>query len=90
MLPGSSRLPPQRIEKLICQLVDALETVHEQGIYHLDIKPENIVISGEDKVVLIDHLSNFWYARLMERPSAIPCMVGSVELKNPRVLYRYF
>ena len=66
--------------------MDALETVHEQGIYPLDIKPENIVISGEDKVVLIDHLSNFWYARLMERLSAIPCMVGSVELKNPRVL----
>jgi serine/threonine protein kinase len=90
LLPGSSRLPPQRIEKLISQLVEALETVHEQGIYHLDIKPENILISGEGRVVLIDHLINFCYARLTKRLSAIPCMVGSVEVKNPRVLYRYF
>ncbi|MEO0867399.1 MAG: serine/threonine-protein kinase [Cyanobacteria bacterium J06642_11] len=37
----------------IRQIADALQTVHQQGLLHRDIKPQNIMIAG-DKAVLID------------------------------------
>ena len=36
------------------QMVDALETVHKEGIWHLDIKPSNIMVDKSGKCVLID------------------------------------
>ena len=47
-------LAPERVENLIEQLVSALVTLHSQGIYHLDIKPDNILITPEDQLFLID------------------------------------
>ncbi len=48
------KLPPARVEKIVGQLVAALEAVHAAGIYHLDIKPENVLLTAEGKVVLVD------------------------------------
>ncbi|EJS43444.1 ksp1p [Saccharomyces arboricola H-6] len=36
------------ITHIITQIMDAIEFVHNNGIYHRDIKPENILISGID------------------------------------------
>jgi serine/threonine protein kinase len=36
------------------QLLDAVETVHKAGMLHRDIKPDNILITPDKKVVLID------------------------------------
>ena len=45
-------------EKEVCdileQLLDALSSVHSQGIYHLDIKPNNIMQDKQGHVYLID------------------------------------
>ena len=32
----------------------ALEACHEENIYHLDIKPDNIMLDENDQVKLID------------------------------------
>ncbi|QDG53732.1 PEGA domain-containing protein [Persicimonas caeni] len=37
-------LEPDRVRKLVYQMVDALEHAHERGIVHRDLKPANIVI----------------------------------------------
>ncbi|EAZ89003.1 protein kinase domain-containing protein [Crocosphaera chwakensis] len=50
----NKKLSPQRIEKLIEQLVNALTTIHEAGIYHLDLKPENMILTPTDQLILID------------------------------------
>ena len=39
---------------LINQLLDAVSMVHDKGMLHRDIKPDNILITPEGRVVLID------------------------------------
>ena len=39
---------------LISQLLDAVEEVHQKGMLHRDIKPDNLLITPEGRVVLID------------------------------------
>jgi len=39
---------------LINQLLDAVEAVHAEGMLHRDIKPDNILVTPEGRVVLID------------------------------------
>jgi len=38
---------------LLTQIVDGLSFLHSQGCAHLDIKPENILLSQDEKVVMI-------------------------------------
>lgn len=47
-------LSEQRVRQLLPQLLDALETVHNQKIWHLDLKPGNILIKEDGQPVLID------------------------------------
>ena len=55
---GNGRLPLPRIGAFLRQLSDALDAIHERGICHRDVKPENIIVrSGgrrEGEAVLID------------------------------------
>jgi serine/threonine protein kinase len=48
------RLAPEYVQKLTTQLVEALEAVHKVGVYHLDIKPDNVLVTASDHVVLLD------------------------------------
>ena len=47
-------LPEQEIWQILHQLLDALDTVHRAGLFHLDLKPANIMVNQAGKVVLID------------------------------------
>lgn len=39
---------------ILDQVLDALESVHNQGIWHLDLKPGNIMLDRQGKALLID------------------------------------
>jgi formylglycine-generating enzyme required for sulfatase activity len=48
------KIPPQKVKQIITYLVSALSAVHQKGIFHLDIKPDNILLTPEGRLVLID------------------------------------
>ncbi len=47
-------LPPEQVSQIMEALVSALAAVHAQGIHHLDIKPDNVIVQSSGRVVLID------------------------------------
>ena len=67
---GQSRLSPLRARRILQGIGKALAAAHKAGIWHLDIKPENVIISepdsDEERVTLID----FGIARLKNLPGA--------------------
>ncbi len=54
MTDAKGALPEQKAIKYIRQVSDALRYVHSLNRLHLDIKPGNIMIDGNDNAVLID------------------------------------
>jgi serine/threonine protein kinase len=47
-------LPPRRAMKYIRQALDGLERLHCEGIIHRDIKPDNLLLTENDGVKIID------------------------------------
>lgn len=47
-------LSPGRVKDILLQLLDAIEKVHNMGLLHRDISPDNILIEKDGTPVLID------------------------------------
>jgi serine/threonine protein kinase len=45
----------QRLRKALVQLSSALETLHGAGIVHRDLRPENVRVTPEGRVVVLDY-----------------------------------
>jgi hypothetical protein len=43
-----------QVAKLVNQVADALQYMHNQGMMHRDIKPQNLVLRTEDEVLVVD------------------------------------
>ncbi|WP_147373048.1 protein kinase domain-containing protein, partial [Calidithermus terrae] len=48
------KLEPGEAEAVALKLADALEAVHGAGLLHRDIKPDNVFLTDDGRVVLID------------------------------------
>jgi predicted ATPase len=69
---------------LVYQIVDGLAYIHARGIVHQDLKPSNILITGEGtpRVVLAD----FGLARLRSDMKAHEGLVGTVAYMPPELI----
>jgi len=90
-VPLSSQIPREgmdldRAASIVKQVGEALDHVHENGIFHRDLKPDNIMLRhGTDSVVLID----FGIAKLrasLIAPSMVSAIAGTVPYMSPEQL----
>ncbi len=71
-----------RIRRLVLQLARGLHTVHASGKVHRDIKPPNVLVTGDDRAVLLD----FGLVTELSRigmPEAEPQTVGTPAYMSP-------
>ncbi|XP_069838652.1 striated muscle preferentially expressed protein kinase isoform X2 [Dendropsophus ebraccatus] len=68
----------------LLQILQGLEYLHEQKILHLDIKPENIMVSYMNTVKIIDFGSAQTFSPLVLR--ALGKRVGTLEYMSPEML----
>lgn len=58
LLPMLDRLPrpPEEVAQIGARIADALDSLHRQGLVHLDLKPSNVIVAAEDgRAVLVDY-----------------------------------
>ncbi|HEU4892929.1 MAG TPA: serine/threonine-protein kinase, partial [Vicinamibacterales bacterium] len=65
-LLARGRPPLKKTLQIASQLADALAKAHEAGIVHCDLKPENVMLTGEGHVKIVD----FGLAMLTEPASS--------------------
>ena len=64
LLREKGRLAPTEALRIAAEVAEALAYAHEHKVIHRDIKPGNILLSGEDRVTVTD----FGLVRLVEAP----------------------
>src|SRR5207249_3989231 len=52
--PKGTRLPLEQIIQYVKHIASALDHAHQQRVIHRDVKPENMLLSANDEVMLSD------------------------------------
>lgn len=60
---GGEPMDPDRAVRLLEQVADALDTLHERGLVHLDMKPANVLVTGKEAAREHVYLADFGLTR---------------------------
>src|ERR1700730_16299815 len=81
VLRERGKLPPDEAVQIIAQVCRALESAHAAGVVHRDLKPQNIMLDGKDRVYVMD----FGIAHSLETPGMTQtgALMGTPEYMSP-------
>ncbi|PVU98985.1 hypothetical protein BB560_005571 [Smittium megazygosporum] len=81
----SSSLSEQETKFITYQLLLALKYLHERGISHRDVKPENILLGSKETYSRV-YLSDFGMARVVNEGSRMKTICGTFQYIAPEII----
>jgi eukaryotic-like serine/threonine-protein kinase len=82
-LERGGRLPVDEAVRLACEVADALDYAHHQNVVHRDIKPGNILLSGERSGRVHALVADFGIARAIQESEDIKLTQTGGSLGTP-------
>jgi serine/threonine protein kinase/tetratricopeptide (TPR) repeat protein len=81
LLREKGKLAPAEAVAIVQQIGRALEVAHSEGVIHRDLKPQNVMLDPQGRVVVMD----FGLARSLEAPGMTQtgALVGTLEYMSP-------
>ncbi|HSQ68425.1 MAG TPA: serine/threonine-protein kinase [Polyangiaceae bacterium] len=86
VLRGNGGLPARAAVRVAIELLDALDQLHEIGVVHCDLKPENVFLHATPRGEVIPKLLDFGVARVLPRGEAKAKLGGTVRYSSPEQL----
>ncbi|ORY02520.1 Pkinase-domain-containing protein [Basidiobolus meristosporus CBS 931.73] len=77
-------LPESECKSLFHQICLALQYLHHQGITHRDMKPENILMTDQEKNTI--KISDFGLAKVVSEQSILQTMCGTLTYLAPEIM----
>ncbi|XGW23648.1 hypothetical protein V3C99_005680 [Haemonchus contortus] len=85
---AAGRLDERATRFLLVQILSALKYLHNQGIAHCDLKPENVLLSETNTNFPQTKICDFGYARFIPESQFRKTIVGTPAYLPPEVLLR--
>lgn len=83
---SNKKIPEEKIAQYFYDIIQGLQYLHEKGIAHRDIKPDNILISAEDEIKISDFgLGNFYLEGTFSAEKAGHVFYAAPENRDPKV-----
>jgi eukaryotic-like serine/threonine-protein kinase len=68
------RLPPEEVRRIMKETADALGLAHAMGVIHRDVKPDNILLEGTRRRVVV---TDFGIAKALSAGSGVGTLTGT-------------
>jgi eukaryotic-like serine/threonine-protein kinase len=87
--PASTQLPWETVVQYVRQIAAALEYIHEQGIVHRDVKPENMLVGANGEILLGDFgiatTSHTWDSTQKQHARGTPLYIAPEQYRGQAV-----
>ena len=76
-------LPISEVMWAADQVLDILHAAHKVGVVHRDVKPENIFLTSDGRIKLLDFGVAHWNDQLSMNSTQMGALLGSVDYMSP-------